>query len=913
MGNAIVDVVLGLVLTYLVLSLLVMKVQEILDGNLLKGRVSNLHEMLLEAVGRSQDLRDRVLKNPLIFALYKGKDANDHMLWRSSGPSSIPPDLFARALLMELNGGRHPSEEFPRPSAFLAARTLGKDVADAPRVWGALNGLLPGNEGDWKAFESAIATWFTDIGDRSDGWFQRRAQWWSFWVALGLAALLNVDSFHIAKTLSRDDTLRKSLADIAQTVDAQQRAAPGTAVATAPAAAEDPAVQAVARLQEAMRRLNSAAGVDPGVRDFNASSAPAGVQRAARDACVFLGAQGKTEPLTIRTWMYWLPGLEARVREAAFDAPDRAAAVYGEAGRCLSHLSAWIGTVTIPGDKGAALAGEAAEALTSAIGALRALIDRHTLNADLRQRFVEDPESFEDCATSASDRAALSSCLLRAQTRVVKLPLLWIATTVSPQFCKAEIVEDQTGTARMAAATRPAAASAPPPPDTSAACQARVTAIPSLGLPAMHLVPRDTSAFSRWLLWLGGVLVTAVFVSLGAPFWFDVLGRVVKVRAAGASRDAAGGAKPSPAKGAPPPAPPAAGTAAPGGPAGPAGPGDGPFASSRNAYEDGLVARDIVALQQTLRVAVATGRLDKPTRQAIVDFCRTNGLEPTEELSSELYRTIVGRPSRQTPAAAPSTRLQLGRVNEQVQPVARQLSAVLDMPGRVPASETRFSADLRALTVLYRFKREIATPIAQREVFALSRTQPGALDEADEALIAEILQLPAAMRFAREAAPWLDWAIGELGQVEVGATSPGNSNPRICEFLETAAKGASAQGDDTPWCGAFVTWVLTKCRAQGLVPQPAAPVANPLLASNWAAYAGTARNPGQAGSAAVTGARPGDVVLFKPLGPGSSGHVGFYISHDATQIQVLGGNQTKRGAVNLTTFNIADVLIVFQP
>ena len=176
MGNAIVDVVLGLVLTYLVLSLLVMKVQEILDGNLLKGRVSNLHEMLLEAVGRSQDLRDKVLKNPLIFALYKGKDANDHMLWRSSGPSSIPPDLFARALLMELNGGRHPSEEFPKPSAFLAARTLGKDVADAPRVWGALNGLLPGNEGDWKAFESAIATWFTDIGDRSDGWFQRRAQ-----------------------------------------------------------------------------------------------------------------------------------------------------------------------------------------------------------------------------------------------------------------------------------------------------------------------------------------------------------------------------------------------------------------------------------------------------------------------------------------------------------------------------------------------------------------------------------------------------------------------------------------------------------------------------------------------------------------------------------------------------------------
>jgi hypothetical protein len=41
-----------------------------------------------------------------------------------------------------------------------------------------------------------------------------------------------------------------------------------------------------------------------------------------------------------------------------------------------------------------------------------------------------------------------------------------------------------------------------------------------------------------WLRWLGlkllGCLMTALAVSLGAPFWFDSLGRLVNLRATGA-------------------------------------------------------------------------------------------------------------------------------------------------------------------------------------------------------------------------------------------------------------------------------------------------------------------------------------------------------------------------------------------
>jgi hypothetical protein len=37
----------------------------------------------------------------------------------------------------------------------------------------------------------------------------------------------------------------------------------------------------------------------------------------------------------------------------------------------------------------------------------------------------------------------------------------------------------------------------------------------------------------RFLLWLLGVLLTALAATLGAPFWFDVLKKLINIRSAG--------------------------------------------------------------------------------------------------------------------------------------------------------------------------------------------------------------------------------------------------------------------------------------------------------------------------------------------------------------------------------------------
>ena len=54
-----------------------------------------------------------------------------------------------------------------------------------------------------------------------------------------------------------------------------------------------------------------------------------------------------------------------------------------------------------------------------------------------------------------------------------------------------------------------------------------------------------------WMTWLAtrvlGAILTAFAVSLGAPFWFDVLGKIVNVRSTGkAPSTTAGAASPAP-------------------------------------------------------------------------------------------------------------------------------------------------------------------------------------------------------------------------------------------------------------------------------------------------------------------------------------------------------------------------------
>jgi len=928
MDNTILEVVIALVLIYAVLSLLVMKVQELLAGSALHYRAGVLHTLVFEAVGHNEDLRRRVLANPLIFALFQGSTAEPGLV-KDSGPSSIPPELFARALLAELNGGTHPALKFAAPSAFMAAQApdlQGTQASPVDRVWRSLAVLLPGREANWPAFETAIARWFQDIGDRSDGWFKRKATTWTLITATLLCGLLNVDTFHIAQTLGSDSALRLGLADLAARVVSAREAGGGSAApALAPAGlASRPSAQVSSGMSDAMLRLNDAFARDKaiglyrgnlvsikdhcsivlesrpcsdGMSDDKSSSV------CTEGVTVTHPKAGKTAPppgvlpsdgmlANSDIWVQVLPILQTRIETAQLLPAQQAERTYRRAFACVAHMASWVRSATVASADPSVRTtmNEAVVALDAAKTGLLTLIDRQRPSASLKRAFLADPEAFDTCAAEARTRTAFDACLERELKSGVLLPIFHGGANNRAQFCRvaaSAAIPAQQGSLESSV------------PWGGGACSARFAGNEALGVPALMLAPRE-GPLPAWALWALGVLASTVFVSLGAPFWFDLLGKVVKLRAAGGVRsDEGAAAKPG---GGLPPASPAPGAA----------PGvttsavqTGPFADARNRFEDSLLPADIVRLQLRLQVN-ASGRLDTPTRQAIADFCRQQGVAPAvDELSPALFQQIVGRAATAAAANTSSGRVQAGQQNEFVPLLAKTLGKALGFTDRVREGETVLTPELRALTVLYRHKREGRAGAAglNSTAFELSRSNPAQLDELAPVLIDEIVKLPADKVFVREQLGWMDWAIGELGQVERGASTRAASNPRICEYLDTAVAGSAGNGDNTAWCGAFAAWVLRR-HLDSLLPNDrlrsrAAPPASPLRAANWKDW-----------GAAATSPQFGDIVLFKPTGPDSSGHVAFVVAQEGGRVWALGGNQTKLGRVCVTSFPASEVIAV---
>lgn len=114
--------------------------------------------------------------------------------------------------------------------------------------------------------------------------------------------------------------------------------------------------------------------------------------------------------------------------------------------------------------------------------------------------------------------------------------------------------------------------------------------------------------------------------------------------------------------------------------------------------------------------------------------------------------------------------------------------------------------------------------------------------------------------------PWIDVAVRELGVTEV--TGP-RTNKRIAEYL----KGVGAtESDETPWCSAFVNWVL---RRAGYASTSRA------NARSWLKYGEELAAP-QYG--AVT-------VFWRGEPTGWQGHVAFFLADAGDYVKVLGGNQ----------------------
>ena len=230
-GNPMLDVAIGLIFFYLLISIIVTVLQEF-TASFLKLRNKNLLKAVKELVGESY-MKD-FFNHELILPLFQGEVGQNGPAGR--GPAYIPSRNFALAIL-DLRGDKEDKGVLPDGPAFKLARffsdaSLGAKLGErlsqldsaagalidnikSPAVKEAATDALKSAVGDLKTATDVVDTAAKELENlfdstmaRAAGWYKRQAQWIALLISVLLAAALNANSIYVGQRLWEDEALR---------------------------------------------------------------------------------------------------------------------------------------------------------------------------------------------------------------------------------------------------------------------------------------------------------------------------------------------------------------------------------------------------------------------------------------------------------------------------------------------------------------------------------------------------------------------------------------------------------------------------------------------------------------------------------------------------------------------------------
>lgn len=209
--HPIIDVVLGLIFFYVVLSLVASAVQEWI-ASICALRAKNLWTGVQTLVGN--DYATLIYKHPLI----------DNLARKDKRPSYIAPETLTTVLLHVIvkqdNAGQDPQ---PPPQD---ARALVDKIPDDHALKDIVGAILDDGQGSVEELRSNLASWFDEGMNRVSGWYKRQTKILIFAIAAGLTIATNASSIHIAEELWRNDALRTQIAAQAESAAQEDHAAP---------------------------------------------------------------------------------------------------------------------------------------------------------------------------------------------------------------------------------------------------------------------------------------------------------------------------------------------------------------------------------------------------------------------------------------------------------------------------------------------------------------------------------------------------------------------------------------------------------------------------------------------------------------------------------------------------------------
>lgn len=226
--DAILEVAIGLILTWLIISMATSQFQEAIVESL--GWRSTFLEHRLQEMFQDPALVEQFYKHPLIESL------SARTFWgKKRKPKGIPNPIFAKAAVdVFLNAGKSGNDI---PAGTMSLEVMKDSVQDSLKYLNNTNQgvartvkyLLPRLDEATKEVETTLAkyrenveTWFDTTMSQATLLYRKHASLIALVLGIGIASVFNVDSLVIVNHLWRDPTLRQAIVAQAENINPEE-------------------------------------------------------------------------------------------------------------------------------------------------------------------------------------------------------------------------------------------------------------------------------------------------------------------------------------------------------------------------------------------------------------------------------------------------------------------------------------------------------------------------------------------------------------------------------------------------------------------------------------------------------------------------------------------------------------------
>lgn len=222
--DGILEVAIGLVMTWLILSVANMHIQDWLS------KVFNWRAQFLE-----NTLRDMLKNDSLVNMFYQSPAIRDLCRVKNGKiqkPAYVTASRFSAALMdIVMNAGQPAGETAMAtgPSLAKLRSNIQQLKSENPSLGRTLDHIFPNLDQDEVSLDEKIAlyrtnseTWFNGVMDQLSSWYKEHASRWALIIGMVLAVLFNIDTVQMADQLWREPTVRQAIVATAQNNQASQ-------------------------------------------------------------------------------------------------------------------------------------------------------------------------------------------------------------------------------------------------------------------------------------------------------------------------------------------------------------------------------------------------------------------------------------------------------------------------------------------------------------------------------------------------------------------------------------------------------------------------------------------------------------------------------------------------------------------